>query len=425
VPEDIAPPREPAMSLCGLRILDLSRILAGPTCTQFLGDLGADVVKVERPGAGDDTRSWGPPFTPPAPGHDAGFSAYFLCANRNKRSIAIDMTTEAGAGLIRRLAAGADAVVENYKPGDLARRGLAYDDLKALNPGLVWCSITGFGQTGPYAERPGYDFLIQAMGGVMSVTGEPEEEGGEPMKVGVAVADVVCGLYAAAGILAALRHRDRTGEGQMIDLSLFDTQVSWLVNLATNYLVSGERPQRRGNRHPNIVPYQSFRASDGYLCLAVGNDRQFEALCRVAGCTGLPRDPRFATNPSRVRHREALEAILVPLIETRAVATWTEALTAAGVPAGPVQSIDEVLASPQTEARGMVIAMESEAAAGALQLVANPVKLSATPPRYRHPPPELGADCRKVLEDWLGLDDAAIRELASAGAFGAGAATRP
>jgi crotonobetainyl-CoA:carnitine CoA-transferase CaiB-like acyl-CoA transferase len=408
---------QPPTSLEGIRVLDLSRILAGPTCTQLLGDLGADVLKVERPGAGDDTRSWGPPFVQDKSGRDSDLSAYFLCANRNKRSIAIDIGTEAGADLIRRLAAKADIVVENYKPGDLARRGLDYEHLSALKPDLVWCSVTGFGRTGPLADRPGYDFLAQAMGGIMSITGVPEEEGGEPMKVGVAVADVVCGLYATVGILAALRHRDRTGEGQMIDLALFDTQVSWLVNAATNVLASGVDARRLGNRHPTIVPYQTFAASDGYLCVAVGNDKQFAAFCRVLGLSEMSADPRFATNPARVENRRDLETRLSAAITTRSVADWSADLVDAGVPAGPVRSIGEVLSDPHTRDRGMVIEMQDDAVAGPLRLLGNPLKMSTTPPRYVLPPPHIGTGGNAALSDWLGLSDDDVAALGAAGAF--------
>jgi crotonobetainyl-CoA:carnitine CoA-transferase CaiB-like acyl-CoA transferase len=405
-------------SLEGIRILDLSRILAAPSITQLFGDLGADVVKVERPGTGDDTRSWGPPYVRDAEGADTDLSAYFLCANRNKRSIAIDLASEAGADLIKRLAAQADVVVENYKPGDLARKGLDYDAIRQVKPDIIWCSVTGFGQTGPYADRVGYDFLVQAMGGIMSITGAPEEQGGEPTKVGVGVADLMCGMYAGVGILAALRHRDRTGEGQFIDISLFDTQIAWLVNAATNYLVSGKRPGRLGNQHPNIVPYQPFRAADGYLCVAVGNDRQFAAFCEVIGLPELAADDRFHANPSRVKNRKALEALLAPAIARRPVNEWTGALLAVGVPAGPLLSVDEALRDEHTLARGMVIEMEDEQAAAKLRLLGNPLHMSATPPSYRSPPPHLNADRDSVLGDWLALDAVGITRLEESGAFG-------
>jgi crotonobetainyl-CoA:carnitine CoA-transferase CaiB-like acyl-CoA transferase len=287
-------------SLEGLRVLDLSRILAGPTAAQLLADLGADVIKVERPGSGDDTRSWGPPFVPSADGSDSDLSAYFLSANRNKRSIAIDLASDEGASVVKRLAAISDVVVENYKPGDLARRGLGYDDIRKIKPDIVWCAISGFGQTGPYSDRTGYDFLIQAMGGIMSITGDSDANGGRPVKVGLGIADVMCGMYATVGILAALRHRDRTGEGQYIDLALYDAQVAWLINAATNHLVSGKVPARIGNRHPNIAPYQTFNTADGDIAIAVGNDQQFARFCQAIGTPELINDERFARNRDRV-----------------------------------------------------------------------------------------------------------------------------
>ncbi len=409
------------MSLDGIRVLDLSRILAAPSCTQLLGDLGADVVKIERPASGDDTRGWGPPFAKDAHGRDTDLSAYFLCANRNKRSLAVDLASESGAELIRQLAARADVIVENYKPGDLTRRGLDYDSIRRVKPDIVWCSVTGFGHTGPYASRVGYDFLVQAMGGLMSITGAPDEEGGEPMKVGVGVSDLMCGMYAAVAILAALRHRDRTGEGQFIDCALFDTQVSWLVNVAANYLVSGEAPGRIGNEHPNIVPYQTFKAADGHLCVAVGNDRQFAEFCRVLGAPHLSEDPRFATNRARVSNRKALQPILAAIIAQRPVAEWADALVAASVPAGPVLSIPEVLANEHSQARGLIIEMEDEVA-GPVKLLGNPLKMSGTPPRYRMPPPHLNEDRLPVLRDWLDAGDREIADLARSGAFGAGVA---
>jgi crotonobetainyl-CoA:carnitine CoA-transferase CaiB-like acyl-CoA transferase len=405
-------------SLEGIRILDLSRILAAPSMTQLLGDLGADVVKVERPGTGDDTRSWGPPYVSDRQGADTDLSGYFLCANRNKRSIAVDLACPAGADLIKLLAAKADVVVENYKPGDLARKGLDYEALRQIKPDLIWCSVTGFGQTGPYAGRAGYDFLVQAMGGIMSITGAPEAEGGEPMKTGVGVADLMCGMYAGVGILAALRHRDLTGEGQFIDLSLFDTQIAWLTYAATNYLLSGKRPQRLGNRHPNITPYQPFRAADGILCVAVGNDRQFAAFCRALGAPELAEDARFRTNPERVAHRAALEAMLAPIIARGSVSELTEALLAVGVPAGPLLGVDEALHNEQTQSRAMVIEMEDEAAGERLRLVGNPLRMSVTPPAYRQPPPHLNANRDSVLRDWLAATAPEIADLEQRGAFG-------
>jgi crotonobetainyl-CoA:carnitine CoA-transferase CaiB-like acyl-CoA transferase len=321
--------------LAGLRILDLSRILAGPTCTQLFGDLGADVIKVERPGAGDDTRHWGPPYVRDADGADTTESAYYLCANRNKRSVTIDFSKPDGAELVCELLEHCDVLIENLRVGALAGYGLGYDDLRERFPGLVYCSISGFGQDGPYANRGGYDYMAQGIGGIMSLTGEPD---GEPMKVAVGIADVVCGMYASSAILAALRHRDRTGEGQYIDLGLADTQVSWLINEGTNYLTSREVPRRRGNAHPNIVPYQLFQTADGYFILAAGNDGQYRRFCTFAGLDELADDPRFATNKLRVAHREEL----VPRIEaaTRRHPTvhWVEGLAGVGVPCGPVKS---------------------------------------------------------------------------------------
>lgn len=408
------PPAAPR-SLAGLTVLDLTRVLAGPSATQLLGDLGARVIKVERPGAGDDTRSWGPPFVADEAGEPTELSAYFLAANRNKSSIAIDMASAAGASLIRDLARRADVVVENYKPGDLARRGLGYDDLKAVKPDLVWCSITGFGHDGPYADRIGYDFLVQAMGGIMSITGEPE---GEPMKVGVGISDLMCGMYAVVGVLAALRHRDATGEGQFFEVSLYDTQISWLVNAATNTLVSGKSPRRLGNRHPNIAPYQTYRAADGHLVVAVGNDGQFRRFCETLGLGHLAEDPRFARNSGRLANLDALNALVDPVIETAPVGDWVARLNAVSVPSGPVASVPEALENEHTRAREMVIEMPSPAGGEPLRLLGNPLKMRATPVAYDHAPPRLGADRDAVLRDVLGLDDAAIAALAKDGAFG-------
>jgi crotonobetainyl-CoA:carnitine CoA-transferase CaiB-like acyl-CoA transferase len=387
-----------AGSLDGLRILDLSRILAGPTATQLLADLGAEVIKMEKPGSGDDTRSWGPPFVADAHGEDSDLSAYFLCANRNKTSIAIDIATDAGVALVRRLVAISDVVVENYKPGDLARRGLAYEDLKPIKPDLVWCSITGFGQTGPYSDRTGYDFLIQAMGGIMSITGHKDADGGAPVKVGVGIADVMCGMYATVGILAALRHRDRTGEGQHIDLALYDTQVAWLINSATNHLVSGRTPTRIGNEHPNIAPYQTFAASDEHLAVAVGNDQQFSRFAAVIGRPDLAGDVRFARNRDRLAHLAVLQEIIGQEIRKDTALSWESRLLAAGVPAGHVASVATVLSDPHTLARDMVVTMEGADGAPPVRLLGNPLKLSATPVQFRRPPPHLDADRKAVLD---------------------------
>jgi crotonobetainyl-CoA:carnitine CoA-transferase CaiB-like acyl-CoA transferase len=361
--------------LSHLKILDLSRVLAGPWATQFLGDLGARVIKIEKPGQGDDTRSWGPPW------FENGVSAYFTCANRNKRSLALDFTAPAGAAKVRELAAEADVVVENFKRGTLARYGLDYSSLKAIKPDLVYCSITGFGQTGPYADRAGYDALIQGMGGLMSITGEAE---GEPMKVGVAVVDLFTGMYAASGILAALAHRDRSGEGQHIDLALFDVQAAMLANQAANYLATGRAPKRLGNAHPSICPYQAFEAADGFLILAVGNDDQFARFCAVAQVPHLAAEADFATNPARVANRVRLVGLLSELFLSRPRAWWIERLEAAGVPCGPINTLDEVFSDPQILARGMVLEQDG------LRMVGNPLKFSATPIGPATPPPALG-----------------------------------
>jgi len=392
----------------GIRVLDLTRILAGPTCTQLLGDLGADVVKVERPGRGDDTRGWGPPFLAGTDG-PTGESAYYLCANRNKRSITIDLQNRDGQELVRRLAQESDVLIENFKVGGLHRLGLGYADLRERCPRLVYCSVTGFGQTGPRAEQTGYDVLAQAMGGIMSLTGEPE---GAPMKVGVGVADVMCGMYAAVGILAALRERDRTGRGQQVDLGLFDTQVAWLVNGALNWLTSGARPRRLGNAHPNIVPYQTFQTADGWLVLAVGNDAQFARFCAEAGRDELSRDARFERNAGRVTHREELLGILIPLMKTRTTEAWVAGLEAVGVPCGPVNEVPEVFDDPQAIHRGMRITMEHpQAKDGTVDLLGNPLKLSETPVRYRRPPPTLGQHTDEVLAEVLRLSPEELKSL--------------
>jgi crotonobetainyl-CoA:carnitine CoA-transferase CaiB-like acyl-CoA transferase len=393
-------------SLDGVRVLDLSRILAGPSATQLLGDLGADVVKVERPGAGDDTRGWGPPYARAADGTQ-GPSTYFLSANRNKRSIAIDLSTDAGAALIRRLAASSDVLVENYKVGDLARRGLDYASLRSACPRLVYCSITGFGQTGPRAAQVGYDFVAQAMGGIMSLTGDPE---GEPVKVGVGIADLMCGMYASVAILAALRHRDRTGAGQHIDLSLFDTQLAWLANEGVSHLVTGAAPKRRGNAHPTIVPYRVFATSDGFVVLAIGNDGQFRRFCEAAETT-LGGDARFATNDGRVRDREACEAAVAELMAAHSTSTWIERLARADVPCSPVNTVGEAFADPQAVARGMRVEIASARfEGGSVPLIGSPIRMSETPVTYRRAPPEIGADARDVLSSYGLTED----EIASA-----------
>jgi len=396
-------------ALAGVRVLDLSRILAGPTCTQILGDLGADVIKVERPGEGDDTRKWGPPFVRDAHGHDTGESAYYLSTNRNKRSIAIDLSAPHGQQLVRRLADQSDVLIENHKVGALARFGLGYAQLRETHPRLVYCSITGFGQDGPYAQRTGYDFLAQGMGGIMSVTGEPD---GEPMKVGVGITDVMTGMYAAVSILAALRHRDATGSGQHIDLALLDTQVAWLINAGQYYLTSGEVPPRLGNGHPNIVPYEVFPASDGYFILTVGNDAQFRRLCEYAEVGELASDPRFATNASRVRNREVLIPMLKRLTSRRSVAEWVEAMERLQVPCGPVNRIDQVFADPQVSHRGMRVKVAYPgSAAGSVNLIGSPIRLSETPVRYRRAPPRLGEHADEILREVLGMGDPEIDSL--------------
>ncbi|MBO9444510.1 CaiB/BaiF CoA-transferase family protein [Ruegeria sp. R14_0] len=379
--------------LKGVKVLDLSRILAGPTCTQLLGDLGASVIKIENPATGgDDTRQWGPPYVEDAEGNRSDLSAYFMAANRNKKSVAIDITTPEGQAEIKRLASHADILIENFKPGGLAKYGLDYATLSQDFPSLVYCSISGYGQTGPNASKPGYDLMAQGYGGVMSLTGDPE---GAPMKVGVGIADVMCGMYASVGILAALRHRDQTGEGQQIDLALVDAQIAWLINEGVNYLTSGNVPQRRGNGHPNIVPYDVYETADGHVILAVGNDSQFQRFCEFIGHPELFDDPRFATNPARLEHRDALNAILRPAVKSHPTDTVIAELEARKVPVGPVQTLDQVFATDQVAARQMQIAMQADP--GQVQLIGNPLKLSRTPVTYRTAPPVCGADTQTVL----------------------------
>lgn len=385
-------------SLDGLRILDLSRILAGPSATQLLGDLGADVVKVEKPDEGDDTRKWGPPYVVGKDGKNTDESAYYLSANRNKRSIAIDIATVDGRTLLLRLLANADVLVENYKVGGLAKYGLDYATLRKDFPRLVYCSVTGFGQSGPYAKRAGYDFLIQGMGGIMSLTGEAD---GTPMKVGVGIADVMTGMYAAVGILAALRHRDATGQGQHIDISLLDSQISWLVNAGTNYLTNRELPRRLANGHPNIVPYQVFDAADGPMILAVGNDAQFRKFCEVAGTSELANDSRFSTNVARIENRAEVCGKVQAVLGTRSRAAWLEALQAVNVPCGPVNNLRDVFEDPHVQARGAHLKMACDwAQDGELNLLANPLKLSETPVSYRRLPPRLNEHVEEILNDW-------------------------
>ncbi|AIB14286.1 CoA-transferase (plasmid) [Azospirillum argentinense] len=392
--------------LSHVRVLELSRVLAGPWAAQTLADLGADVIKVERPGAGDDTRAWGPPWA----GEE---SAYFLSTNRGKRSITIDFERPEGQELVRKLAAQADVVIENFKVGGLVKYGLDYESLKAINPGLVYCSITGFGQDGPYAKRAGYDFMIQGMGGLMSITGQPDAEaGGGPVKVGVAVTDVFTGLYATIGVLGALAHRDRTGEGQWVNLALLDVQVAVLANQAMNYLVGGKAPQRLGNAHPNIVPYQAFATLDGHIILAVGNDGQFAKFCQVAGRPELAQDPRYATNPARVANRKELVPILELLLEQRSSRDWLSALEAVGVPCGPINDVSQVFADPHVQARNIHQDLPHPTA-GTVPTVASPIRYSVTPIEHTVAPPTLGQHTDAVLEEALGLcaaDIAALRE---------------
>ncbi len=393
--------------LNGLRVLDLTRILAGPTCSQLLGDLGADVIKIERPGEGDDTRKWGPPFLQDEAGADTNESAYYLSTNRNKRSLTVDFAKPEGQALIKRLLTHCDILVENFKVGGLAKFGLGYGDLKDSFPRLIYCSITGFGQTGPYAPRAGYDFLAQGMGGIMSITGEPE---GEPVKVGVGIADVMCGMYAVSAILAALHHRKKGGTGQHIDLALLDTQIAWLINEGLNYLTSGQVPRRRGNEHPNIVPYKVLPCADGHFILAVGNDAQFRRFCKFAGAPDLADDPAYTTNAQRVRNRDALYALLPDLTQQKTQEEWIEGLAGLGVPSSPVYDIDQVFADPQVQHRNMQVALPYPGAkGGTVDLIGNPIKFSETPIEYRRPPPTVGQDTEAVLGELLdlGLDDVA------------------
>ncbi len=398
-------------ALSHIRVLDLTRVLAGPWCAQTLADFGADVIKVERPGAGDDTRHWGPPYLKDADGADTAEAAYYLAANRNKRSVTIDIATPEGQQIVRELAAQSDVVLENYKVGQLKKYGLDYDSLRAVKPDLVYCSVTGFGQTGPYAHRAGYDFIVQGIGGFMSITGERDgQPGGGPQKAGVAIADLATGLYSTIAVLAALAHRDRTGEGQYIDMALLDVQVALLANMNTNFLASGKPPVRWGNAHPNIVPYQTFQTRDGWIIVAVGNDGQFRKFVEAGGRPELADDERFATNPSRVRHRDTLVPILAEMVKARGKTDWIGALEAAGVPCGPINDLDEVFDNEQVVARGMQVALPHPCGAD-VKLVRNPIRMSATPPDARTAPPLLGAQTEDVLRDMLGYDDVRIAAL--------------
>jgi len=394
-------------ALAGVRLLDFTRVLAGPLCTMMLADLGAEVIKIESL-IGDETRQWGPPWA--GDGLDRQ-SAYYLSVNRNKRSLALNLKHPDGQQIARDLATHSHIVVENFKPRQMAAFGLGYDDLKALNPALVYGSLTGYGQTGPYAERPGYDYVIQAMSGLMSITGEPE---GEPMKVGVAISDVIAGLNMSTALLAALRHAERTGQGQHVDIALYETQLAALVNVASNYLVSGQNPPRYGSQHANIVPYQTFQAQDGAFVVAVGNDRQFQQLCHLLAQPDLARDERFATNPARVAHRTELIPLLQGYFVQQPVHIWVEGLLALGIPTGPIQSVAQALNDPQTHARGMIDTL-TLSNGQSVDLVASPLKLSATPPQTRSAPPQIGQHSREILRALLGKNEEEIQALLDMG----------
>ncbi|ANY18352.1 CoA-transferase [Bordetella pseudohinzii] len=409
------------MTGCALqhvKVLDLSRVLAGPWAAQTLGDLGAEVIKVERPGTGDDTRAWGPPYVTDPAGQPTGESAYYMCANRNKLSVTIDFTQPEGQALVRQLAGQCDVLIENFKTGGLAQYGLDYASLSALNPRLVYCSVTGFGQDGPYAHRAGYDFLIQGMGGLMSITGQPDgAPGAGPMKVGVALTDILTGLYASTAILAALQAREHTGRGQHIDLALLDVGVACLGNQAMNYLYSQTAPRRMGNGHPNTAPYQDFPTADGHMILAVGNDGQFARLCAAIGRPEWASDPRFAANAARLANRQELIEGLLAITVTRGTREWISLLEQHGVPCGPINNVAEVFADPQVQARGMRIAM-THPQAGEVPLVASPIRLSDTPVSYRHAPPQLGQHTDAVLAAYLGLSAEALHHYRSHGVLG-------
>jgi crotonobetainyl-CoA:carnitine CoA-transferase CaiB-like acyl-CoA transferase len=394
---------EPSGPLKGVRVFDLTRVLAGPICVQMLADLGADVTKIEKPGSGDDTRGFAPPYLP-----GTRESAYFAGANRNKRSVTLDIATAEGQAIALQLIAQSDILVENFKVGALSKFGLGYPELKERHPSLIYCSITGFGQTGPYAHRPGYDGLIQAMGGVMSLTGEPD---GPPQKVGIPLADLFAGLYGCIGILAALRHRDATGRGQQIDIGMLDTHAAWLANQGMNYLATGENPPRLGNEHPNIVPYQVFATADGHVVLSVANDATFKRFCESFGLAHLLADARFATNAARVENRRLVTDTLMPVMRARTTAEWVEQLETLNIGGGPINTLREVFADPQLRARGVVVHMEHAATAAGVDVLANPVRLSETPPDYRLPPPLLGEHTEEVLSKRLGLNTAELAAL--------------
>ena len=398
-------------SLGHLRVLDLTRVLAGPWCTQLLADLGAEIIKIERPGCGDDTRAWGPPYLKDSDGADTTEAAYYLSANRGKRSVTIDISTAEGQALVHKLAAQCDIVVENYMVGQLAKYKLDYASLATINPQLIYCSITGFGQTGPHRMRAGYDFIMQGIGGFMSITGERDDRpGGGPQKAGVAVSDLMTGMYSTVAILAAVTHRERTGQGQYIDMALYDVMVAMLANMNMNYLTSGTAPGRAGNAHQNIVPYQVFAASDGHLIVTVGNDSQFAKFCTVAGVPHLAEDSRFRRNADRVRNRDVLIAELEAILRTKPLAFWVERIDAAGVPCGPINDIGQALADPQVAARGMRIDL-AHVLAGRVPMVANPIKMSVTPPGYGLPPPLLGEHTACVLHEYAGVDEHQLNAL--------------
>jgi crotonobetainyl-CoA:carnitine CoA-transferase CaiB-like acyl-CoA transferase len=402
-------------ALSGLLVLDLSRVLAGPWVGQTLADLGAEVIKVERPVSGDDTRSWGPPFLKDLSGEPTSESAYFACANRNKKSLTVDITRPQGQDVIRRLADRADILIENFKVDGLKQYGLDYASLRKINPRLIYCSITGFGQTGPYASRAGYDFLIQAMGGLMSITGQKDTEpGAGPQKVGVALTDILTGLYSTVGILAALSHRQRSGEGQWLDMALLDVQVASLANQASNFLVGGESPTRMGNAHPNIVPYQDFPTRDGYMVIAVGNDAQFSRLCQAAGQPGIAIDPRYRTNKDRVQNRKELISQMNAFTVTRSTQEWIMDLETVGVPCGPINNLEQVFADPHVKARQIHQKLEHPSM-GTVSSVASPIRLSETPVQYRMAPPLLGEHTHEVLCDLLGMSEQEVSALQQAG----------
>ena len=398
---------QPSGPLAGLTVFDLTRVLAGPTCVQMLGDLGADVIKIEKPGSGDDTRGFAPPFMP-----GTQESAYFVGVNRNKRSVTLDIATPEGQEIALALIERSDILAENFKVGALAKYGLGYEQLHGRFPGLIYCSITGFGQTGPYAPRPGYDSLIQAMGGIMSLTGEPD---GLPQKVGVPVADLFAGLYGCIGILAALRHKMATGQGQQVDIGMLDTHAAWLANQGMNYLATGENPVRLGNQHPNIVPYQVFPTADGYVVLSVGNDPTFKRFCEGFGLEHMLADPRFATNAARVGNRQLVTDLLTPVLRGHPTAWWVERLETMKIGCGPINTLKEVFADPQVEARGTVVSMPHSATPDGVKVIANPVRLSETPADYRRPPPVLGEHTEEVLGERLGLSGARLAELREKG----------